>query len=160
MEKSLLIDPGKCTGCVQCEMACSYENEGVFNTPKSRIRVFTFHEEGRFVPYTCTQCAEAWCMQACPVDAIVVNAATGAKDIVDDRCVGCKVCTIACPFGTVNYNSATGKVIKCDLCGGDPACATACPTGAITYVDSDQTGFDRMRNWAAKSSTGAAAAHA
>ena len=45
--------------------------------------------------------------------------------------MGCKVCTIACPFGTVNYNSDTGKVVKCDLCGGDPRCVPFCPTGAI-----------------------------
>lgn len=157
MLKALLIDPGKCTGCVQCELACSYENEGLFMPAKSRIRVFTFHHEGRFVPYTCTQCAEAWCMHACPVDAIVLNAQTGAKDIVDARCVGCKVCTIACPFGTVNYNEATGKVIKCDLCGGDPACAKACPTEAITWVDAEQTGYDKMRAWAAKTDAGTVA---
>ena len=71
MQKSLSIDPGKCTGCLQCELACSYDNEGVFNPSKSRIKVFNFHDEGRFVPYTCTQCDEAWCMHACPVDAIV-----------------------------------------------------------------------------------------
>ena len=157
MQRSLHISAEKCTGCLQCEMACSYENEGVFNPAKSRIKVFTFHEEGRFVPYTCTQCAEAWCMQACPVEAIVINATTGAKDVLEDVCVGCKVCTIACPFGTVNYNQDTGKVIKCDLCGGEPACAAACPTAAITYIDSDMTGYDRMRAWAAKTDTAARA---
>ena len=122
-------------------MACSYENEGMFNPSKSRIKVFTFHDQGRFAPYTCTQCAEAWCMKACPVGAIQIDKATGAKVIVDARRVGCKVCTIACPFGTVNYNVATGKVIKCDLCGGDPACASACPTAASTYVDVYRTCF-------------------
>lgn len=153
MLKSLYINPEKCTGCLQCEMACSYENEGVFNPSRSRIKVFTFHDAGRFVPYTCTQCDEAWCLKACPVDAIVVNKLTGAKDIINDRCVGCKVCTIACPFGTVNYNSAIGKVTKCDLCGGDPQCAAACPTGAITYIDADATGLERMRTWADKINT-------
>ena len=153
MQRSLHIDPGKCTGCLQCEMACSYEAEGAFNPAKSRIKVFSFHEEGRYVPYTCTQCDEAWCMQACPVDAIVVNPVTGSKDIINDRCVGCKVCTIACPFGTVNYNSDSGKVVKCDLCGGDPQCASACPTSAITYIDANATGLDRMRQWASKTDT-------
>ncbi|UJS25990.1 4Fe-4S dicluster domain-containing protein [Thiothrix winogradskyi] len=153
MLKSLYINPEKCTGCLQCEMACSYENEGGFNPSRSRIKVFTFHDAGRFVPYTCTQCDEAWCLKACPVDAIVVNKLTGAKDIINDRCVGCKVCTIACPFGTVNYNSAIGKVTKCDLCGGDPQCAAACPTGAITYIDADATGLERMRSWADKINT-------
>lgn len=153
MLKSLHINPEKCTGCLQCEMACSYEHEGVFNIAKSRIKVFDFHHEGRKVPYTCTQCAEAWCLHACPVEAIKVNVTTGAKQVYDNVCVGCKVCTIACPFGTINYNSDTGKVVKCDLCGGDPACATACPTGAITYVDANWTGLDKMRMWAQKTDT-------
>lgn len=150
MQKSLLIDPDKCTGCLSCEMACSFEHFGVFNNSKSVIRVFEFHHDGRKVPYTCTQCEEAWCLHACPVEAITINAATGAKIVLEDVCVGCKVCTIACPFGTVNYNHDTGKVMKCDLCGGDPACAQACPTGAITYVESDWTGLARMRKWATR----------
>ena len=79
MQKSLVIYPDKCTGCLQCEMACSYEGEGIFNPAKSRIKVFDFHDQGRFVPYTCTQCDEAWCLHACPVDAITVDLATGAK---------------------------------------------------------------------------------
>jgi len=87
-------------------------------------------------------------MHACPVEAIVLNAATCAKDVLTDLCVGCKVCTIACPFGTVNYRQDTGKVMKCDLCAGDPWCAKACPTGAITYVDVADTGLERMRAWA------------
>lgn len=153
MQKSLNIDPGKCTGCLQCEIACSLDNEGSFNPSKSRIKVFNFEDEGRFVPYTCTQCSEAWCMEACPTDAISVDA-TGAKVVSDSLCVGCKVCTIACPFGTINYNQATGKVIKCDLCEGDPECAKACPTDAITYVDADWTGLDKMRAWAAKTDSG------
>ena len=89
-------------------------------------------------------------MHACPVDAITINPGTGAKDVSEDVCVGCKVCTIACPFGTVNYNADSGKVIKCDLCGGDPACVEACPTEAITYVDASNAGMDRMRAHAAQ----------
>ncbi len=89
-------------------------------------------------------------MHACPVEAITKNARTGAMEVNEATCVGCKVCTIACPFGTINYNQNTGKVIKCDLCGGDPKCAEACPTGAITYVDADWTGYERMREWAQK----------
>ena len=152
MQKSLLIDSEKCTSCLQCEMACSFHHEGAFNPAKSRItgEVFEFEHGKTAVPYTCTQCDEAWCMHACPVEAIVLNPVTGAKEVLEDVCVGCKVCTIACPFGTVNYNKSTGKVAKCDLCGGDPECAKACPTGAIVYVDANWTGLDRMRAWAEK----------
>jgi len=77
MQKSLHIDPSKCTGCLQCEMACSYEHTGAINPSRSRIKVFDFEHEGRKVPYTCTQCADAWCMNACPVDAIVLDLLTG-----------------------------------------------------------------------------------
>ena len=130
MQKVLHINADKCTGCLQCEMACSFENYGTFATAKSRIKVFDFHHTGKKVPYTCTQCDEAWCLHACPVEAITVDKATGAKVVNEATCVGCKVCTIACPFGTINYVEATGKVQKCDLCGGEPACAEHCPTGA------------------------------
>jgi len=156
MLKALVIDPGKCTGCKQCELACSLRQEGVFNIAKSRIRVFDFHEEARFIPYTCTQCDEAWCQQACPVNAITTTD-DGVKVVHDSLCVGCKVCTIACPFGTVNYNASTGKVIKCNLCDGDPACAEACPTEAIIYTDVEQAGYDRMKDWAQKTDAGAQA---
>ncbi len=160
MQKMLHINADKCTGCLQCEMACSYENYGVFVPAKSRIKVFDFHDSGRKVPYTCTQCDEAWCLHACPVEAITVDKLTGAKVVAESTCVGCKVCTISCPFGTINYVQETGKVQKCDLCGGEPACADACPTGAITYIDADWTGLDRMRQWAQKLDTQPAAGHA
>ena len=93
MVKALHIEPSDCTGCHQCEMACSYHHEGVFNPSKSRIKVFAFQDEGRNVPYTCTQCDDAWCMRACPVDAISVNKITAAKEVSEELCVGCKVCT-------------------------------------------------------------------
>lgn len=91
------------------------------------------------------------------MDAITLNSETGAKDVNDSACVGCKVCTIACPFGTVNYNHSTGKVIKCDLCGGDPKCVSACPTQVIVYVDADQTGYEKMRQWAKQTDNSPAA---
>ena len=154
MVKALHMDVSQCTGCHQCEMACSYHHENVFNPSKSRIKIFSFPETGRNVPYTCTQCSDAWCMQACPVDAISVNTKTGAKEVSDALCVGCKVCTIACPFGTINYNHKSGKVDKCDLCGGDPDCVKVCPTPALTYIDAELTGMGKMREWAEKTDSG------
>lgn len=133
MLKSLVIDAGKCTSCLQCEMACSFEHTGAFNPSRSRIKIFEVSHGQRSIPYTCTQCAEAWCAQACPVSALWRNPETDAVEVLNDRCVGCKVCTIACPYGTINFDQNTGKVVKCDLCGGDPECARACPTDAIIY---------------------------
>ena len=144
MHKALVMVPENCTNCSQCEMMCSYELTGAFKAPTSRIKIFEVHEPDRNGPFTSTQCEEAWCMRACPVEAITVDEATGAKVVSEERCVGCKVCTIACPFGTINYDFDRGKVTKCDLCGGEPACAKVCPKDAIHFVDVEAAGRQRM----------------
>ena len=132
--KVLRITPQRCTGCMRCEIACSYEQSGVFQPARSVIRISPFEAHTSYAPYTCTQCDEAWCMVACPVNAITISS-VGAKVILDDLCVGCKLCTIACPYGTVFYDPESAKATKCDLCGGQPACVAACPTQAIEYVE-------------------------
>ena len=100
MQKSLHIDPVKCTGCLQCELACSYEHIGMFNPSRSFIKVFTFHHEGRFAPYTCTQCDEAWCQRACPVDAIV-GAPQFMHTVIESECTGCELCVAPCPVDCI-----------------------------------------------------------
>ena len=106
--KVLKIVPERCTGCLRCELACSYVQTGSFQPAKSVIRVSPFEGHTSYAPYTCFQCAEGWCMTACPVGAIVISP-VGAKVVVDDQCVGCKLCTIACPYGTKCYNPDTLK---------------------------------------------------
>ena len=140
MATSLKIIPDKCTGCMQCELACSWVQTGTFAPSKSLIRVNVFDEEASYAPYSCLQCDEAWCMTACPVNAIAVDPKTGAKVVLEKLCIGCHLCTIACPFGTVFTLPETDKAAKCNLCGGAPACATACPTAAIEFVDTAQAG--------------------
>jgi Fe-S-cluster-containing hydrogenase component 2 len=134
MTKSLTIVPDRCTGCMQCELACSWVQTGTFQPSRSVIRVNVFDEEASYAPFTCLQCDEAWCMQACPVNAIDIDPVHGAKIVFDQACVGCHLCTIACPFGTVFSLPKTDKAAKCNLCGGQPACAAACPTGAIEWT--------------------------
>ena len=134
--KVLRITPERCTGCMRCELACSYMQTGMFQPAKSVIRISSFEAYTSYAPYTCTQCAEAWCMTACPVEAITISP-VGAKVVMDDICVGCKLCTIACPYGTIFYNPDTEKAGICNLCDGQPACVAACPTEAIEYVEAE-----------------------
>lgn len=134
--KVLRITPERCTGCMRCELACSYMQTGMFQPAKSVIRISSFEAYTSYAPFTCTQCAEAWCLTACPVEAITISP-VGAKVVVDDVCVGCKLCTIACPYGTMFYNPDSDKATKCNLCDGQPACVDACPTAAIEYVEAE-----------------------
>ena len=79
-------------------------------------------------------------MTACPVNAIGIEPGSGAKVVSDSLCIGCHLCTVACPFGTVYTLPMTGTASKCNLCGGEPACEAACPTSAIEFIDSDESG--------------------
>ena len=150
--KQLRVITDKCTSCAQCELACAFVQTGTFQPSRSVIRVHIFDEQAVYAPYTCFQCEEAWCLTACPVNAIAIDPDNGAKVVMDDVCVGCAVCTVACPYGTMFYNPDTHKAFKCDLCGGDPACVKSCPTGALEYVDMDQP--DWLASWAEKVDTG------
>ena len=136
MTKSLRFIPERCTGCLRCELACSQTHVGSYQPAKSVIKITPLEGHTSYAPYTCVQCAEGWCMAACPVDAIGING-TGAKVVNAQQCVGCQLCTIACPFGTMFMDMDTKKAIKCDLCDGNPACVTACPVSAIEWVEGE-----------------------
>lgn len=135
MPKLLVIDPTKCNGCRFCEVACSIKTEGECNPNKSRIQVSIFDELAFYIPITCLQCDEAWCAAICPAGALSRDPATQAIVLSAEKCVGCKMCTLACPFGTIVYAPHTGKVIKCDLCAGEPECVKFCVPGAIRYEE-------------------------
>lgn len=145
MRKILIFDASKCTGCKTCEMACSLIQTGVCNPSSSRRRTVHFDEEILDVPMQCQQCEDPACMNICPTNAIYVEEETGAKVINQTKCIGCRMCMIACPFGAISMDPLSNKVIKCDLCAGDPACAKFCPTGAIEYVTADVYGLMRQK---------------
>jgi anaerobic carbon-monoxide dehydrogenase iron sulfur subunit len=133
MNKKLAVYAEKCVGCRLCELACSFEKTGEFNPTYARIRISVLREDASYVPVVCMQCNEAWCWRVCPSGAISRDTATGIVKIDGERCVGCRMCTLACPFGTITYFNPEGRAIKCDECNGKPECVQLCPTGAIAY---------------------------
>lgn len=133
MRKRLIVTPERCVNCRSCEVACSFTHAGEANKPAvTRIRVYTFSEE-RNVPVTCLQCEEAACMTVCPTGALSRNPETLAVDYNEEKCIRCKSCVYACPFGNCHFDAAYLHIAKCDLCGGDPACARFCPSGALVF---------------------------
>ncbi len=141
MEKVIQVDIEKCIGCRSCEVACSLKNVGNSNPTRSKIRVIRYERRGEFhnyVPMICQQCSTPLCLEACPVNAIAKNTETGAMVVSEQTCVGCKVCTVACPIGGVSMDPVTNLAFKCDLCDGDPECVKYCEPKAISYVDKDK----------------------
>ena len=148
--KILLIDVDKCTGCRICELACSWVHEGVFNPLKSRISVISSRRDGIDIPMVCQQCDTPLCQDVCPTAAISRDEETGAIIVDENKCIGCRMCLIACPFGGLSFDTEKHVAIKCDLCGGDPACVKYCPVKAIEYIEADKVGLTRRRAGAEK----------
>jgi Fe-S-cluster-containing hydrogenase component 2 len=121
----------RCVGCGKCELACAFTHgrDGLPGAP--RIHVIRAGPE-RGTPLTCLQCHDAACVAACPADALVRDAATGAIQVRLERCLRCGTCVAACPFGNMVWED--GGVTKCDLCGGEPRCVPFCSTRALEYL--------------------------
>jgi anaerobic carbon-monoxide dehydrogenase iron sulfur subunit len=150
MSMILVINPDKCTGCHNCELACSMEHEGDFRTKASRIHVYTWEREGFSVPMMCQQCQDAPCTTVCMPKAMQRNPMTGQVTLDAAKCIGCKMCVQACPFGNASWDFLTASILKCDNCDGDPACARICPTRALEWVDSTVSAQARKRAYAEK----------
>jgi anaerobic carbon-monoxide dehydrogenase iron sulfur subunit len=135
-EKFLSIDPTRCTGCMECEGACSIKHAGKRRSGRPRIQVLGGGTEARnfHFPVTCQQCADPPCMAACPRNAIRREPELGSVVLDDNLCVGCKMCVSACPTGAMGFDSDLGLAYKCDLCSGDPQCAHVCEPKAIEYA--------------------------
>ena len=127
----IVADPSKCVGCRVCELTCSFVHEGVYCPDMSRIRVEKDELTGKDEPIACHQCGTARCVLACPVGALKRNAVTGAVEVDGDKCIRCKGCAKACPFGAIRFHPESGLPMICDLCGGDPKCVKECAAKAL-----------------------------
>jgi Fe-S-cluster-containing dehydrogenase component len=161
----LLIDTTRCVGCRACEAACSEKNAlpepalagdaRVFDVKRTIApRVYTVvNRYGdpknaasvRYVKTQCMHCVEPACAAACPAKALEKTAA-GPVVYHQERCLGCRYCMVACPFGVpqFEYDTAAPYIRKCSFCadrqaaGQLPACADACPSGALQFGDRAQ----------------------
>ena len=139
----LLFDANLCVGCGSCMEACKLEND----LPASEGDVlsatdYTVLEEhgDYYLRRMCMHCIDPSCVSACPVGAMR-KTAEGPVVYDFERCIGCRYCMVACPFGVPRYEwaSMTPRVRKCQLCpqrvsqGKPTACAEACEVGATVF---------------------------
>jgi len=153
--KAILTDVTLCVGCEKCVAACKDENDLGPDVPfrwlvddgLSADRFTSIlKKDGYYVRKQCRHCLEPACVSACPVGALE-KTPEGAVVYDGDKCLGCRYCMMACPFGIPRYEweSAVPYVRKCTLCwearvkdGKQPACTEACPEKATIFGDRDE----------------------
>jgi formate dehydrogenase iron-sulfur subunit len=151
--KGLLIDVTKCIGCGSCSDACRQVN-GLPESPDGDLsdKRFTVVQEKqvskpdpRYIRRLCMHCLHPTCASVCPVGAFT-KTAEGPVLYEAGKCMGCRYCMMACPYGVPRYewSSTNPRVRKCIMCaprlkqGLPTACAEACPTGATMFGDREE----------------------
>ena len=148
------LDLDKCVACGACAIACMDQNDIDLKAGETPFRV-VFAPEGKnnkiaYVSMACMHCAEAPCVNACPVGCIRKDEETGLTLYDNTNCIGCHSCSLACPFGAPSFG-ANGKMQKCDgcvtrvACGMLPSCVQHCPTGALRVVTEEDLKDDRIK---------------
>jgi Fe-S-cluster-containing dehydrogenase component len=131
MAKRLFIDLELCRKCKTCKVECSYFYHP-FNDGILQLR-----ELAEFA-VSCRKCDLAPCVQSCPTEALEKQK-DGIIKRYNLRCVACKTCCYACPFGTILPEVIPYAVSRCDFCVGrlqtneNPVCVVGCEEGAIQY---------------------------
>ncbi len=149
MSKAILYDATKCIGCKACEQACAEQNKLPYNDKVAAEEYqsehkFTFvaTKGDKFMRHMCMNCKDPSCASVCPVAALR-KTPEGPVIYEASRCMGCRYCMLACPFGVPKYEwqALNPRVRKCTMCfdrvsvGKPTACAEICPTGATQFGD-------------------------
>lgn len=160
MKNCLVLDLDRCSGCDSCVAACKIENNINLGTYWNRI--VAVGPTGKhpdiemyWLPVQCQQCENPGCVHVCPTGASYRDEKTGIVLIDKSKCIGCKYCMYACPYGVRSFNEEEKVVEKCTLCvqrtseGLKPACVHNCCTGARIYGDLDDPNSDASKAVAA-----------
>jgi electron transport protein HydN len=167
MNRFVFADASKCIGCRTCELACAIAHQegesGTLNSTEQFMpRLHLVKNAQVSVPVMCRQCNDAPCAQVCPNNAIVHE--DGYIKVIQARCIGCKTCVLACPYGAMSVVTKMMKetsghaaifrrevpksqAMKCDLCAhleDGPSCVRVCPTGAIQLIEPEDLQYSNQ----------------
>jgi Fe-S-cluster-containing dehydrogenase component len=150
----MLYDATLCVGCQACMVACKEANDLGYDDPDSRwdapvnlsgntktvIKLYEEDGNSSFMKAQCLHCIDPACVSACMLGAYKKRE-FGIVTWDKDKCVGCRYCQIACPYGVPRFewDKALPKMVKCEMCvhrvveGQEPACVEVCPREAIIF---------------------------
>ncbi len=101
---AMVIDQAKCTGCGYCTKACKAHNDVAPEISWNRvIHAGKVKDKDVFISRPCMQCQHAPCVEVCPVGASYYRA-DGIVMMDYDKCIGCRYCEVACPYGARAFN--------------------------------------------------------
>ncbi len=146
------IDTSSCSGCKTCQVACKDKNnlsQGILWRRVYEVSGGSWEQksEGGWKPnvstynlsISCNHCEDPGCVKACPTKALEKNPENGLVTIDPDKCVGCRYCEWACPYGALQFDRDSGIMTKCDFCidylevGNPPSCVASCPMRALDF---------------------------
>jgi len=137
MAKRVYLNLDLCCGCRSCAAACAYGHHLQLLLGHAKL------QGEAELPLHCFHCEQPTCAAACPNKAMKRNE-EGLVLRSHFKCVGCRSCSLACPFGVIQPDLKKHLTPKCDLCndrvadGKEPRCVTACTSGALTFVEVDE----------------------
>jgi len=157
----IVVDLDHCSGCRGCEIACKNENAIPLGERWNRLLLCGPYGEypdlsQYYLPAMCQQCQNAPCVNVCPTGASYRDPETNIVLIDKAKCIGCKYCMMACPYGVRAFNKENKVVEKCTLCshllaeGEKPFCVQECSTQCRYYGDLDDPESDASKAIAAK----------
>ena len=144
------FDASACSGCKACQAACKDHNdlpEGVLWRRVYEVSGGGFRKDGAAwrqdvfawsLSLSCNHCEKPVCAEVCPTGA-VRRREDGVVLLDSGKCMGCRYCAWACPYGAPRFDEARGVMTKCTLCadrleeGLDPSCVAACPMRALDF---------------------------
>lgn len=153
------FDASACNGCKACVIACKSKNQLPVGVNWRRVHQYggggwtpdpdeptLIRPNGIFaysMSISCMHCARPACMEACPAGGITKRP-DGVVVMDSSRCVGCRYCEWACPYGAPQFDQKTGVASKCNMCidlieqGQKPYCVAACVMRALDVGELDE----------------------
>ncbi|MEW5880726.1 MAG: sulfite dehydrogenase subunit SoeB [Pseudomonadota bacterium] len=187
---ALVIDLNVCVGCHACVTSCKEWNTSGVAGPMADLNPYGADPTGTFFnrvqtfevgeypntqtvhfPKSCLHCEEPPCVPVCPTGASYKRPEDGIVLVDYDKCIGCKYCSWACPYGARELDEKQRVMKKCTLCVDriydlnlppaerKPSCVLACPTNARLFGDIhdpqsqvsqaiiDRAGYALMPEW-------------